>query len=381
VLEAKTQMALANRCCGIVRALRSAASAQSVSIESDIARLADTIRESWPERFSAHYVQDRIRRLASELAAEPICESTQARFVALLSDLDIFAERKLCIAAVEGVNIASDEPVAFGPFVLRRATQLELDRIHTLTVEMLGTTLYTPEQQVDIAADLARNAEILRGGVVLELEVVADAQQAHTVFVEKATKLMDLLQMSTTIAEFCRSARVGLCGNPHTGKYSAWVLPLNPGGYFQPNKLTGGIGSLCLYDGNLSLMRRAGVIRLAEALGRKATPLGSALLRAVHWYAQGVLQENGGHDTLCLVVSLEAVLSSSSGRAMVKALLFWLGPPLSDGSGYTAWFRKPMLCASPSSMREILHAAFRAKKNFVESFWSSLRRELSCAMS
>jgi hypothetical protein len=260
-------MALANRCCGVVRDLQSAAEAQGTSvqefilphsIEADIARLVDTIREFWPERFSAGYLQKRIGRLVSELAAEPIGQETQRRLVALLADLNLFAERKLCVAPVEGVALVSDDPVVFGPFVLRRATQVELDRIHTLTAEMLGRTLHTPEEQVGFAAEFRRQAEdSLAGSVMLEFEVIADAERAHSVFLEKASMLMDLLQMSTKIAEFCGSARVGLRGHPHTGLYSAWVLPLNPGGWSQPNKLTGGIGHVCLYDGNLFLLNLA----------------------------------------------------------------------------------------------------------------------------
>src|SRR5579859_7652843 len=90
------------------------------SIEAQIARLADAIGEPWPERFSAPYLKKRVRRLAMDLAAEPIGEETQARFVALLEELKVFSERKLCVAPVEGVAVVSDDPVAFGPLVLRR---------------------------------------------------------------------------------------------------------------------------------------------------------------------------------------------------------------------------------------------------------------------
>jgi hypothetical protein len=183
--------------------------------------------------------------------------------------------------AVESIDLASDLPVVFGPFVLRRATQLVLDRIHLLTAEAVGRSANTPEDQVSIEADLRRYAaESLKGNVVLEFEVMADAEQAHAVFLEKANILMDLLQMSTKIAEFCGSARVGLSGHAHSGRYSAWVLPMNPGGWSQPNKRTGGIGDLSLHDGNLFLMRKAGVTRLAEVLGREATLLENALFRA-----------------------------------------------------------------------------------------------------
>jgi hypothetical protein len=70
-------------------------------------------------------------------------------------------------------------------------------------------------------------------------------------------------------------------------------------------------------------------MRLTEALGPRATPLESALLRATHWYAQATLQEHLGHETLCLVVCLEAVLLSSSGRANAEsvALLVGTNPP------------------------------------------------------
>jgi hypothetical protein len=328
-------MALANRCCGIVRALQTAAEAQGAivqnfiwpkSIETDIARLAGTIKELWPERFSTSNLQKRIGKLVLELAAKPISQETQRRFMASLADLNCFAERKLCIAPVEGITLVSDDPVVFGPFVLRRATQLELDKIHALTAEMLSRTLHTPEEQVGLAAVLRKNAEEwLAGSVILEFEAIADAEQAHAVFIEKANMLMDLLQMSTQIADFCGSARVGLRGHSHAGSYSAWVLPLNPGDWCQLNERTGALGDLCLNSGNLFLMRRAGVMRLAAAIGRKATPLEGALLRAVHWFAQATLQEHGGQNTLALVVCLEAVLSLSSGRAMAESVALLVG--------------------------------------------------------
>ena len=73
-----------------------------------------------------------------------------------------------------------------------------------------------------------------------------------------------------------------LRGGPHAGTYSAWVLPLNAGGLSQEHRLTGGIGEIVLDPGNLTLMERAGIMRLAESLGRNATPLEDSLLRAQH---------------------------------------------------------------------------------------------------
>jgi hypothetical protein len=278
------------------------------SIETGCAQLVETIRELWPDRFSAEYVRARLWRLVWELVARPIELETQRRFTALLAELDCFTERKLCVASVEGVRLEGDEPPRIGPFFLRRATPGQFDRIFALAPELRG-----------------RAEKMLAGSVLLELEVLADAEQAHEVFAGKAAVLMDLFQMSTTIADFCGSARVGLRGHPHTGSYSAWILPLNPGGWFQTNEITGGVGDLHLSEGNLLLMRRAGVVRLAEALGRKATRLESALFRAVHWYAQATLQEHVGQGILCLVVCLEAVLSSSSGRAMAESVALQIG--------------------------------------------------------
>lgn len=239
-------MALANCCCGIVKRLQSAVKAEGTNvqyfilpqhIEDDVARLADTVRETWPGRFSTTNLQKRIGRMVSDVAAESesIGQETHTRFIAFFAELDLFAERKLCIAPVEGVTLVNDDPVVFGPFVLQRATQSVLDRIHTLNAEMLGRTLHTRAEQVGIAADLRRHAEeSLAGSVILEFEVTADAEQAHSVFLEKANMLVDLLQMSTQIAEFCESIRVGLRGHPHAGSYSAWILPLNPGDWLQP---------------------------------------------------------------------------------------------------------------------------------------------------
>jgi hypothetical protein len=195
VSDARTHTLLANNFCGLVRTLQSAAADEGISlhefiwpksIDAEIARLADTIREYWPERFSASNLQKRLGRLALELAAEPIGEATLARFLAFLADLNAFAERKLCVAPVEGVALVSDGPIAFGPFVLRRATQTELDRIHTLIGEALSRTLHTPQEQVDMASAFRRQAEVsLAGSVLLEFEVTGDAEQAHMVFIEK----------------------------------------------------------------------------------------------------------------------------------------------------------------------------------------------------
>jgi hypothetical protein len=248
-------------------------------------------------------VRDKLRRLALDLAAEPVGQETQRRFMELLRDLTLFAEKKRCIAPVEGISLVGDDPVTFGPFVVRRATPPAIEEICALTAEALARTLNTPQEQAVFANDFRKQAEeLLAGGVILEFEVIADAHQAHDVFIEKARILMDLLQMSTRIAEFCGSTRVGLRGHPHTGLYSAWVLPVNPGDWSQQNKRTGGVGSLCLYDGNLTLMRRAGVMRLVEGLGREATQLENALFRAVYWYAQATLQEQIGQEILFLCI-------------------------------------------------------------------------------
>lgn len=331
----KAKAALANHFCGIVRHLQSSREVQSTtvreavqhqSIQDDMTLMAEQLKLEWPERFSTRYLQGRIETILLDLATEQIGQETQQRFMGFLDELGQFDERKLCIASVEGVAVANDDSIRFGPFVLRRATQVVLDKINSLTVESLRHTLHTPEEQLSFAREFQRNAESsLAGKVIVEFEIVADAQHAHTVFFQKANMLMDLLQMSTKIAEFCESARVGLCGHPHSGSYSSWVLPLNLGGWTQPNHRTGALGELCLNNGNIFLLRRAGILRLAEALGRQATPLECALLRAAHWFGHATLQEHVGHKTLSLVVCLESILSSSSARAVAEGVALLVG--------------------------------------------------------
>jgi len=291
-----------------------------------MARIADELKLGWPERFSTSYLKGQIEKIILDLATEQIGKETQKRFIGFLDALNQFDERKLCIASVEGVAVVNDDPITFGPFVLRRATGVVLGKINSLIVESLRHTIHTSEEQLAFAAEFQKNAEdSLAGKVILEFEIVADAEQAHTAFFEKANMLMDLLQMSTKIAEFCGSARVGLCGHPHAGSYSSWVLPLNLGSWVQANHRTGAVGELCLNSGNMFLMRRAGVMRLAGALGRQATPLESALLRAAHWFAHATLQEYAGHKTLSLVVCLESILASSSARTVAEGVALLVG--------------------------------------------------------
>ena len=292
-------------------------------LRAEVNKLASRVSTEWPEKLSESYVQERIEGLALKTVTQPVGQETWRCFEGLFTELDLFQERKLCIAAVEGIGLISDDAFRIGPFLMRRATRCQLDRIHALTKDALGRTLHSSEEQTAIASCLNKDAEDgLLGSVLLELELTADAAKAHALFFEKAGTLMDLLQMSTTIAEWCGSARVGLRGHPHAGAYSAWILPINPGNFLQPNKRIGSVGELCLSDGNLFLMKRAGVMRLAEALGRKATELESALLRAAHWYAQATLQDHEGQDILCLILCLESALSFrlSSARAIAESV-------------------------------------------------------------
>ena len=222
--------------------------------------------------------------------------------------------------------MVSDDPVNVGPFRLRLVTQKVLDDIDVITVRMLSYTRHTPAEQNGFVDNFRRDAEkLLAGNVIVELEVVADFEHAHEVFIEKATMLMDLLQVSTTVAEWCATARVGLRGGPHSGTHSAWVLALNSGAWGQKHKLTGGVGEIVLDTTNLTLIKRAGILRLAESLGRKTSPLEDALLRAAHWFAQSTLHDNASQGTFCLVVCLEAVLGCSSGPVVAERVARLIG--------------------------------------------------------
>jgi len=257
------------------------------------------------------YLERRIETLALELWQVPIGPATRARFSDLLKDLDVFSDRKLCVAPIDGVDLSA--PASFGPFTLRRATRVELDRIRRLFEDAFSRSPYNSEQRAEFVRQFSDQANsALEGRVIVEFETIADSGHAHKVFLEAAGMLMDLLQMSTRIAEFCASARVGLGGHSHTGIYSAWILSLDGhDGWSQQSSVTGSVGNLCLNDGNLFLMRKAGVMRLADALGRHQSQLESAVLRAAHWFAQATLQEQRGHETLCLVIALEAIFSAS----------------------------------------------------------------------
>lgn len=76
------------------------------AVELETEQFVTAVRELWPERFSATYVSKRIKRLGVELAADPIADQTSRRFNALRSELDEFAERKLCVAPVDGIELA-----------------------------------------------------------------------------------------------------------------------------------------------------------------------------------------------------------------------------------------------------------------------------------
>ena len=336
LLTPKTELALAGRICRLIRSLQSVAETQEMSFQSllwpkpmqDTAdELAEDIRKHWPDRFSTSYLKKRLRQIVEDLAADPIGQHTQERSAAFLGELECFAETKLCIAPVEGIQLVNDDPVTLGPFRLRRVTPEVHESIHAITVKALTYTLHTPSEQDALAKRFRTDAEYIMaaGNVIVEFEVVADSEHAHAVFFEKANALMDLLQMSTRVVEWCGSVRVGLRGGPHAGTYSAWVLPLNAGGLSQKNRLTGGIDDIVLDPGNLTLMERAGIMRLAESLGRNATPLEDSLLRAAHWFAQSTLQENASQGTFSLVVCLEAVLASSSGRVVAESVARLVG--------------------------------------------------------
>lgn len=204
---------------------------------------------------------------------------------------------------------------------MRRVTPAYLEKVFACIERSIAETSHSDEEKAGHLFDFRRDArEQLGASIVLEFEVIADAEQAHVVFEEKAAKLMDLFQMSTAIAEFCASARIGLRGKTHSGLYSGWVLSIDGSGFYQPSRRVGALGNLCLSDGNLFLMRRAGIMQLADALRRMATPLENALFRGAHWFAEGLRQEHKGHATLCFVICLESVLPSSSGRTMAEAV-------------------------------------------------------------
>lgn len=334
-MDAKKKSALISQFCGLIRNIQKEVKSRDATVievvwtqavERECAKLAESLRDCWPRKFSTTFLVRQIKPLLIELAGGPVDEETSARFVSLIDTLESFNERKLCFAPIDGVSLGNAAPVGLGPFQLRKGTALELSRLHEFEVQALTWTKHTPEEQRVFAEHFRVHLEKqLAGSVILELEVTADAEQGHTVFYEKATSLIDLLQSSTVLTDFSDSAQIGLRGHSHAGHYSAWVLPLNCGGFFQPNERTGSMGELCLNDGSLYRMKDAGIMRLAEALGREATPLESTLLRAVHWFAHSTLQLNAAQRTLSLVVCLETILQRSSRHQVAEAVALLAG--------------------------------------------------------
>ena len=332
-------MAIHQKCadvfCGIVKALDAVALGQATSVgeclwprelHDRVDALAGMLTNLWPERFGATYVRKRVTALALEAAAMPIGQATQKIFSEFYRGLETFEQRNLCICPIEGIELVDDEPVVFGPFQVQRATQPATERIDVLIAQMLTHTQHTADEQRDIASRLQEDyRSSVSGRAVVQAEIIADPEQAHSVFVTKAKVLMDILQMCSEIIEFCGQPRVRLGGYSHAGVYSAWVLPITGRGFFQPNQRVGSIGAITLSRSNVATIRRAGVMRLADALVGKATDLEAALFRAVHWFAHAISEEQVGLSTVSSVICLEAVMGSSSARSVAEDVALLVG--------------------------------------------------------
>jgi hypothetical protein len=275
--------------------------------------------EVWARRLSERTVRKAIVDVVRAVVARPGIETAKEELRRLVERLEGCSVERRVLVPLDGIILDMDpklgpETIAFGPVVVRKMTDAQID---TVVAEVSESLVLEPEEQRSEYLALLRHQLVteLKGRVCADCIVVGDAARAQEIAEIRALRVVDLLRYAIP-ALYARGHRVavGLLGDVPRGRRSVVTVARSSGTLDVKSDRVGALWELNLNNKTIEVLRTIGVMAMAESLAsERRTQLEEGLWRAIHWFADAQAQHERANQLTSLVTALESLFSEKGG--------------------------------------------------------------------
>lgn len=273
------------------------------------------------EVFSTEDVSRRIQSIVIATVREGRSRTSELveRLCTRIEQID---EAKLVLVPLQGITL--EEPITqIGPFCIRLMDAEAIGEATALWKAAIDRTTNTPEHKAATKTFTdERLTEELLGCVCLEVRICADNIRAERVAVQQAATLIDLLRYgSSGLHHKSQNLAIGFHGDSLLGICRRYILPLGRSDATMRSFRTGPFRAFNLNGEGLQVMHKLGVQEIAWASQRTPSQFETAILRAVHWFAEARIQPTLEYEIVTLAIALESALAVPGKRGHGKNAL------------------------------------------------------------
>lgn len=281
--------------------------------------------EGWGEKFSEDYVDKALRQIIQKLKDEGSTKNATAYFDELELEFETYAQEQIVYMVFAGIRVEIGD-FHIGRFILRPLTDEFLEQL-IARIEAIAMLCSSPPEVNAAGAAMQRQIlERLKGtGMTYgEYHVVAEPVRAYERAEADARRVLDVLRYAIP-ACYATNLKVGVGLLGDLGRTNR-LTPIISADNTASKLRTQSVGPLSLFhvsSENIQTMADIGALEISKLLEQEESslsPFDSALLRAVHWFANAQVQGEQENELLSLVTALETFFTLDPGQPIADAV-------------------------------------------------------------
>lgn len=274
-------------------------------------------RVGWSERYSHKFLAQRVLPgLIVALKASPTVDRAKKLVDEMAADYENDATVQVASFPVMNLRVPA-EGAQIGDIFVRMLDDDAMDGLEAQLHEVLAGSLTDEETQEAMIEIFRERYGLLRDVAVAQIRVTGRPEIATDRARQRYDELIDFLNGAATLLyRMDLRVRVGPLGEFTADSETVLVISEPVEAFSMPMTRVGPLLPLDLTPDHVQKVKDAGYWHYADLLATKPierTEFESALLRALHWYAEGTVQRLPANQLLTLTIAAETIFPRRRG--------------------------------------------------------------------
>lgn len=276
-----------------------------VSMDSDdlsvYRRVVDEIEKECRDKCSKGYIEDHIKDIIIDYINDGNADAVLPSLDKFISSCESYDVEHTVLMPVSGVQVAGDH-IQLGRVKLKNKEQTLSDLKSIADGLEEGTNKEKILRQEIHAIENSYSAS-----TYATVQLVAESNKAIERAAEECEFVLDgLVLASIGLANKGLRVAEGLALQAHETRQNFVAIVFgSEGGYYSTTRVVGQVGRLELNEESLKKMESWGITKALEFTLDTQDEIESQIIRALHWFAESLVQGDRGNKLLGLIIVLE----------------------------------------------------------------------------
>lgn len=289
--------------------------------------------QKWIHKFSEKYIENRLKQTIAKLLDNNTFDSIQNETKILLNELADFHDEYIVLVPIEGINLQIDK-IDLGKIRLINGTNVLVDEL----LADINNIIISCKEPENIKNEMIESYKCMMLGTFSKrtcsvVKIIAEPEAAKEKAIEYTRSVIDILRFS--LPQFTQSAsqmNIGIYGDIIKTERFIPIVKTNKQGFTTKEEVVGPIYPYQINIETIEKMKKSNIYNLFALLDKEEserTDFQNTILRAIHWYASHVTQQEVENKLLNLVTSIEVLLTprdnSPIGNALAEGVAIIIG--------------------------------------------------------